>query len=161
MALPSIIRARLPILTIGLGMAITWTKELETGVKLIDDQHKELFARIDGFMEACLQGTGKEHFGEVVRFLEDYVIAHFKMEENYMEHYKFPEAIEHKQQHAWFVQQFKELKNGLEAERPGVTMLVSANRLLGEWLRHHIMVEDRKLGLFLKDRLNYSLSRKS
>ncbi len=36
-------------------MAIEWTMGLSTGVDEIDDQHKELFKRINRLLDACNQ----------------------------------------------------------------------------------------------------------
>lgn len=41
-------------------MAIEWTDELATGVNKIDNQHKELFKRINNLLDACNQGKGKD-----------------------------------------------------------------------------------------------------
>ena len=53
------------------GMAIEWTKDLETGVALIDEQHKELFDRVNKLLAASSQGRGKEEVGSLLGFLEE------------------------------------------------------------------------------------------
>ena len=63
-------------------MAIEWTEDLATGVNKIDNQHKELFKRINNLLEACNQGRGKNEVEKVIKFLDDYVIIHFSEEEN-------------------------------------------------------------------------------
>lgn len=65
-------------------MAIEWTQDLSTGSDEIDNQHKELFRRINSLLDACNQGKGREEIGKTVQFLEDYVITHFSAEEEYM-----------------------------------------------------------------------------
>jgi hemerythrin len=62
-------------------MAVAWTEELATGIEVIDDQHKELFRRIDGLLEACKAGKGREAVAGVLAFLENYVVEHFAAEE--------------------------------------------------------------------------------
>ena len=58
-------------------VAIEWTADLATGVDEIDNQHKELFQRINNLLEACNHGKGKEEVKKVISFLEDYVITTF------------------------------------------------------------------------------------
>ena len=59
-------------------MAIQWNEELATGVLEIDNQHKEIFARINRLLEASSQGKGKQEVGRMIDFLGDYVISHFE-----------------------------------------------------------------------------------
>ena len=41
-------------------MAILWDDSLATGNDLIDGQHKELFSRVNGLLEACTRADGRE-----------------------------------------------------------------------------------------------------
>jgi hypothetical protein len=56
----------------------------------IDDQHKEIFRRINGLLDSCRQGKGKEDVGKVINFLDDYVVTHFGREEKYVIDNSFP-----------------------------------------------------------------------
>ncbi len=40
-------------------MPIEWTQDLAVGVKIIDEQHKEIFRRVDALLEACKAGKGE------------------------------------------------------------------------------------------------------
>ena len=91
-------------------MAITWTEDLETGILEIDKQHQELFKHIDRLLEACKHGAGRDKVQEVVKFLEGYVVFHFGSEEKLMDQYNYPQTKEHKQAHAWFVDQWQGFK---------------------------------------------------
>lgn len=37
-------------------MPIEWTQDLAVGVKIIDEQHKEIFRRVDSLLDACKAG---------------------------------------------------------------------------------------------------------
>lgn len=39
-------------------MAYEWSSELDTGCKLIDDQHRALFAAVNDFSDAYRSGKG-------------------------------------------------------------------------------------------------------
>ena len=60
---------------------IEWNKRLATGIDEIDDQHKELFSRINLLMEACNVGKGREEVAHLLQFLSTYIRVHFDSEE--------------------------------------------------------------------------------
>lgn len=133
-------------------MAIEWTNDLATGVSIIDEQHKELFVRINALLEACNQGKGKVEVGNVIDFLEGYVITHFAEEERHMITGNYPAYREHKTQHAEFMNNFAQLKAAFRDEGPGVHIVVTANHMVVEWLRTHIRKVDKALAAFLNSR---------
>jgi len=130
-------------------MAISWTEDLATGVDDIDTQHKELFSRINMLLEACNQGKGRLEVGNVIDFLEGYVIAHFAEEERWMIAHKYPAYPEHKAQHLEFMRNFSKLKAGFEKDGPGVHVVVTTNQMVVDWLRTHIRKLDKALAAFL------------
>jgi hemerythrin len=50
-----------------------WTEDLSVGVKKIDTQHKELFARINDLVAVIKHSTCKYKISDVVNFLDEYV----------------------------------------------------------------------------------------
>ena len=134
-------------------MAIEWTVDLATGVNEIDNQHKELFQRINDLLDACSHGKGKVEVKKVINFLEDYVITHFSEEEKYMGKHDYPEGLSHKRQHLEFMENFSRLKTQFEAEGPGIHIVVITNNLVVDWLRNHIRKVDTALGSFLKTKI--------
>jgi hemerythrin len=134
-------------------MAIEWTEDLAVGVMAIDDQHKELFERINQLLEACHQSKGREVVGETINFLEDYVISHFSREEEYMQKYGYPDYLKHKGYHTEFIKSLKELKARFEAEGPGTHIIIMTNRVVVGWLNSHIRNVDKLLGDYLKGKL--------
>jgi hemerythrin len=61
-----------------------WDKRLETGIDEIDDQHRELFNRIDKLELAMYSGKGAAELKQLVEFLLSYVDEHFGSEERVM-----------------------------------------------------------------------------
>lgn len=133
-------------------MAIYWSEDLATGVQIIDDQHKELFSRINALLDACSVGRGKEEVGKVLQFLEEYVASHFSEEETRMQQYGYPGQAYHKSQHDEFRANFADLKKTFDAEGPGVFIVIKTNRVVVDWLSAHIRRVDKALGAFLKDK---------
>lgn len=134
-------------------MPVEWTEDLETGVNEIDDQHREIFRRINGLLDACNHGKGKNEVDKVIRFLDDYVITHFGTEEKYMIDYEFPDYSSHKGQHSRFIKDFFDLKKQFETEGPGVHIVIMTNHMVVDWFLNHIRKIDKKLGEFLKTKI--------
>ncbi|MCL5021775.1 MAG: bacteriohemerythrin [Nitrospirae bacterium] len=131
-------------------MAVEWTNDLATGSDEIDEQHKELFRRINAFMEACRQGKGREEVRKVIAFLDEYVVAHFSQEETSMRRYGYPGYETHKSEHREFMRNFSELRGRFECEGPGLPLVIQIKDMIVQWLLVHIRKVDRALGTFLK-----------
>jgi len=131
-------------------MAIEWTKDLATGVPIIDDQHKELFGRINALLDACSLGRGKEEVSRVIQFLEDYVNSHFYEEEQRMQQTGYPAYDSHKAQHEEFKRNFAELKQLFETDGTAVYVVTKTNHVVIDWLRVHIRRVDKAFGAFLQ-----------
>ncbi|TCL72428.1 hemerythrin [Hydrogenispora ethanolica] len=134
-------------------MKIEWTPDLAVGSPAIDDQHKELFHRVDQLLEACNQGKGRDTVGGLLKFLEEYVVTHFGTEEEYMTRFAYPKMAEHQAQHEQFVQSLAPLKEAFAKEGPGLNLVILTNRIIINWLNAHIRNVDKQLGAFLKDKL--------
>jgi len=130
-------------------MAITWTPALAVGVPQIDEEHKELFARVNKLLDAMQQSRAKEEIKPLVGFLNDYVASHFGGEAALMQRHRYPEASDHLSQHAFFATEFKALAAELEKGGPTALITIKLNKLLCDWLRQHIASTDKKFGQFL------------
>ncbi len=131
-------------------MGIQWDRTLSVGVKLIDEQHQELFRRVNTLLEAMMKGQGKPEIEKLLQFLASYVVEHFGAEEKLMAQYKYPGVAAHKQQHVDFVKQFGELKAKFDQVGATGDVTITLNRFVGTWLRDHIGSQDTALGKFLQ-----------
>lgn len=129
-------------------MTIEWKDNLATGINEIDAQHKELFKRINLLFEACSKNKGRAEVGNLMKFLEEYVVIHFDTEEKYMIRFNYPEYSSHKEEHSNFTRDLLDLKKQFDVSTETLTLL-KLNRKLVDWLRNHIGDVDRKLGVFL------------
>jgi hemerythrin len=134
-------------------MAITWKDDLAIGIDKIDNQHKELVARINGLFEACNKGRGKEEVQKVINYLGDYVVTHFSDEEALQREYGYPEYDAHKQLHVQFIKDFGGLKDSLDKEGVTPSLIIKMNKLLIEWLLNHIKKTDKALGVYIKGKI--------
>jgi hemerythrin-like metal-binding protein len=131
-------------------MAIQWDKSLAVGVKLVDEQHQELFRMVNGLMEALVKGQTKWELENLLAFLGRYVVDHFGTEEKLMAQYKYPDAPKHKQQHADFVKTFLAVKTDFEKTGASAPVSIAVNKVVCTWLREHIGGSDIALGKFLR-----------
>ncbi len=135
-----------------------WKDELSVGIDIIDEQHKELFKRINDLVTAIKSSTCKYTIPEVIQFLEDYIVTHFSEEERYMMKFDYPEFSAHRTQHGIFMKNFIDLKKELEKleggkKRGSYELSVTTNQIVVDWILDHISKVDKKLGEFLKDKI--------
>jgi hemerythrin len=126
-------------------MPIQWTESLATGIDLLDNQHKEFFARADKILQANESNALDSEIDEIILFLEDYVRAHFKAEEKYMAEHAYVDFRAHADKHREFLASFTELKSRLHTEGRGKVQLLQLNRIVVDWLINHISSEDKRM----------------
>ncbi len=132
-----------------------WTEDLSVGVEEIDDQHKELFRRINALVDAIRRGECKDVIDGVLKFLEDYAVVHFAEEEAHMVRHRYPEYTLHKAQHAIYLKALMDLKRQAAQPRAhggSYELSVMTNQVVVDWIIAHIANVDKKLGEFLKSR---------
>jgi len=123
---------------------ITWTDKFSCGIKLVDDQHKELVALVN---EMFNHVTGNElqeknYFNRVINDAVSYVKVHFATEEKLMIATKFDGYAEHKKEHDSFVLAVVENIKDYEAGKR--LTLSSFTRFLKDWVLSHIALMDKK-----------------
>jgi hemerythrin len=131
-------------------MALLWTKNLEVGVDLIDQQHKKWFEKADQLFEAGKSGKSKEYIVKMFDFLDEYTKTHFKDEERYMQSINYPELSVQKQMHEGFIKKLKELRSEYEKDGVNLTVILNSNQFILDWLTKHISQADKKIGEFAK-----------
>jgi len=134
-------------------MALEWTAVLSTSVDEIDDQHKELFDRINRLLAAITMNKVGQELETVTQFLTEYVVHHFGTEERYMQKFGYTNFVQHKAQHEQFVKNFLRLKGGIVNGGATPALTKELRQLAVDWLLNHIMLSDRALGIFLKKKL--------
>ena len=131
-------------------MALLWTKNLEVGVGLIDQQHKKWFEKADQLFEAGKSGKSKEYIVQMFDFLDDYTKTHFRDEEKYMLSINYPEYSTQKQLHEEFIKKLAELRKSYETDGINIIVIINSNQLILDWLTKHISAADKKIGEFVK-----------
>ncbi len=126
-------------------MTITWTAELETGLRQIDLQHQELVDLINQATAAHADGRDQEMRDTIMPKLSAYVIFHFGTEEALLSAagVLMSHAAMHRQAHREFSARIQVLKQAsLDGDPHALPELVN---YLQQWLLDHIQVTDKEL----------------
>jgi hemerythrin len=140
-------------------MAYQFTKDLETGNALIDQEHRELFAAINRLLDACHKGAGRSEISTCVRFLQNYVDKHFSDEEKLQLESGYVEYMTHRLYHESYKVVVKNLSAKLERDGPTITLVSEVNTSIAGWLAGHIRSEDKKFAAYLKKRQEQQLQK--
>jgi len=129
-------------------MMMKWNDNFSVKYDKIDEQHQEL---IDIINDLALyideKDTEFSHLLDLVSKLDNYVAEHFKFEESLMKEYSYPDMENHVIQH----NNLRSKMENLNIFSVDNTMEFYKNLLeeLINWLSHHIMMTDKKLGQYL------------
>ncbi|GAB6098782.1 hypothetical protein JCM16358_06610 [Halanaerocella petrolearia] len=130
---------------------IQWDDSYLVGVELIDEQHKELFKRINDLIKANKLNKGKEEVEEIIEFLADYTVKHFSDEEELQQEYGYPHYDAHKDLHESFVQDIKDFKAEFEDGKADTASMMKFNKRITQWLIDHVKGIDQKLAEHIQE----------
>jgi len=119
-------------------MPIVWTADLDTGIDVIDQQHRRLVGFIND-LEIANRGDDRNGVGRVLDALVDYTKSHFAFEESLQEAAGYPFCRPHKRVHTLFVRRADEY---VGRHRAGENITDELHALLSNWLLNHIRRDD-------------------
>lgn len=124
---------------------LEWSEDYDLGIEPIDKAHREIFQIVDLLVEKNMQ-ENREAIIETVNFMRDYVMRHFRDEENYMAEIAYKDMDVHKQYHMEFrnriLPAIDRKLTERDYDRESVEEFVS---ILMAWLSQHIMISDKKI----------------
>ncbi len=134
-------------------MTMMWKERYRIGVDIIDEQHKELFQRVQEFL-SVINGTEawdhrKTNVEETMGFMEDYAVKHFTDEEKLFKGIQYPETEAHLKAHADFGKMVQQYKTTFEKEGMKEDDVQEFGGRLMSWLIMHVGKEDQKLGDYI------------
>ena len=118
---------------------IQWRPTLETGIDVIDQQHKRIVDYINALRIAQVKGDR----GAVAKTIDDvidYTQSHFGFEEALMEDAGYPLLNAHKRVHELFIRRVAVLHQRFKS---GEDIAQELHNVLARWLITHIQTEDR------------------
>jgi len=137
-------------------MIAEWWEDLATGNTTIDNQHKELFRRINSLLAACEERKGRDEVGNLLLFLKNYVKTHFTDEEALQLRYNYPHFIEHRDEHDAFIQNLLLVEEQFNSEGTSLLVIVNAGKMALQWVQNHIYQSDKKMAEFVNGMMSKS-----
>jgi hemerythrin len=130
--------------------SIVWSDNWNTGIGIIDMQHRKLIEMVNRFISRSDLSVRSEALSEILTEMTQYAGEHFRTEEELMEEYQYPLLEEHKAQHREFRVKMVDLCN---ATMDGVEDVprIMAEYLL-DWVRDHLQQQDMKYRDFFAER---------
>lgn len=134
-----------------------WKEKYRIGVELVDEQHRELFARISDFVKVVQDkntswGDKVNKVKDTMYFMQEYVITHFADEEAYMEEINYPDIEEHKKIHINFKEGVFNYVNRLETEGYSEELAQEFGAKIMAWLIMHVAATDQKIGEYVRNK---------
>jgi hemerythrin len=119
---------------------IQWTSDFDTGIRVIDKQHRRLVEYINQLAHARTHHNRDEVSG-VLDQLVDYTLSHFAFEESLREDAGYPQHASHVHAHDAFRNRIFDFR---ERARQGEDVAKPLLELLKAWLFEHIAHEDAR-----------------
>lgn len=130
-------------------VGIDWNDVLSVGITKMDDEHKELFVRINTLLRSALQGGAGTDLNALMAFIGEYADFHFKDEEALMREHKYPKYDNHRALHQAFVSEFGKISDRLKKEGFTAGLLIALQDKVVNWLLDHIAKVDKDYGAFI------------
>ena len=138
------------IILLGIIMDWEWNSRLETGIKQIDEQHKELFNRIDQLELALYRGNSVTELLKLLEYLESYVVEHFQTEEKLLLDNFYPDFAIHSHQHESFRAYINGVLNDFKNKGADSYMAINIDKQMRKWWETHILKMDMAYVPYIK-----------
>jgi hemerythrin len=122
---------------------LDWNPDWETGIKKIDQQHRELFRQVEALMNAIHHDQAAAHISGLLKFLANYVDVHFKDEEAEMKASDYHGLASHQAIHNDMRSKVATLL--LQFQNDPTVITDSVIEFIIDWLVNHINGEDRRM----------------
>jgi len=127
---------------------IKWEKKYSVGIKQIDDEHKKMVDLINEACESAELMEADEATGRLLQHMREYAETHFLTEESFMKKYNFIPTDNHLEKHRLFSDRVEDaIARGKHGTDP-----YKVFQFLRDWFYGHVMVDDKALGKFLRNK---------
>ncbi|MBN2662738.1 MAG: hemerythrin family protein [Bacteroidales bacterium] len=130
---------------------LQWDELFSVNNLVLDKQHQQLFEYVNKLYQAIIKKEAHLYIAQTVSDLFNYSKEHFDTEEAMMEQTFFPEREAHKRYHRYFIDEIKFFKSTIIIGKQEINSTVLD--FAADWLRMHVLGEDRKFAKHLKDLL--------
>ncbi|MDP3426148.1 MAG: bacteriohemerythrin [Humidesulfovibrio sp.] len=127
-----------------------WNDSLLTGIKTIDDQHRQLVDMVNALHDSVEEVGQHCPAPDLVARLKAYAAEHFHVEEGYMQAFAYPEYEAHLKEHQTFVDAVQTFEDNCASDSANAPEVLD---FVKKWLTEHISGVDVAMGRFLQDYL--------
>ena len=124
---------------------LEWDDEYLIGVESLDQEHRDLFARVNELGAQLARQEDKARIEETLGEIYARMAAHFALEEKFMRDTDFPNFERHKREHERFLSNIVEVLEDFRKE-PGLGYSVTVLAELKHWIINHVLTSDQELG---------------
>jgi len=132
---------------------IGWTQKIETGIDILDSQHRRYFELVKNYLATAKQVTPdnvrNSELVERLDFLRSYAIEHFSTEEKIMKDTGYQEYQQHIEEHKYFLKHVGDLYEKTCNEGSNDILTREVYYYILEWFIGHIQITDMKVVAFL------------
>lgn len=119
-------------------MKMYWVPEYNTGIDVIDDQHRRILDFINEIDEIS-STTDRERVKQILNNIIDYTQSHFTFEESLQEEAGYKYRVPHKRVHDLFI---KRIESYRDRFAEGHSIENELHEVLSKWLINHIQHDD-------------------
>lgn len=128
-----------------------FTDDCLTGIEIIDNEHRQLFATINAISDILTDEMRRpeevlQSAKELLVILREYAATHFAHEEEYMERIQDPELMRQKKGHAEFTAKVCSVELETDDVSKGIRVFRDMMEYLSRWLYRHILASDTMIG---------------
>lgn len=115
-----------------------WVAEYNTGIEVIDDQHKRILDYINE-IHSIVDHKDRARIKQILDNIIDYTQSHFTFEESLQEEADYKYRVPHKRVHDLFIKKIELYRDRFEM---GQAIEEELHEVLSKWLINHIQHDD-------------------
>lgn len=119
-------------------MKMKWIPEYNTGIDVVDDQHKRILDYINEIVDIA-DDTNRNRTKQILDNIIDYTQSHFTFEESLQEEADYKYRVPHKRVHDLFIKKIESYRDRFEM---GQSIESELHEVLSKWLINHIQHDD-------------------
>jgi hemerythrin len=129
---------------------IKWRASYETGIRKMDEEHKQLIVVINTLFNMIRSGEKEADLKKVYDTLSAYTQKHFRHEEEILKKHGYEDFDDQKFEHSQFIEELEKMRSELDSNSEEAVAKVY--KFLREWWIDHIVGSDKKYSQFLKEK---------
>ena len=124
---------------------IAWEPEYNLGIHIVDEHHKGILTVINSLNHEIQRQQGEGMIVPIFKVMQEYTHIHFKIEEEFLEKFGFPDLVTHRALHSELMDKLSKVgEESVSKHAPHQFM-----DFLKEWWIDHICNKDQAFRYYL------------